>query len=117
MQLNHLDLPVSDLEGAVNYFVKGFGFERLQAPCEGMALLRGDGGFVLVLNQLEGAAVYPSGFHIGFLQPSDEAVHALYRRLADAGLPVPAPPAVSYGALAFYAEAPGGIHIEVSHRG
>lgn len=117
MQLNHLDLPVSDLEGSVNYFVKGFGFERLPAPCEGMAILRGDGGFVLVLNQPDGAVVYPPGFHIGFLQSSDEAVHACYQRLSSVGLPVPAPPAISYGALAFYAEAPGGVLIEVSHRG
>jgi catechol-2,3-dioxygenase len=117
MQLNHIDLPVRDLNDAINYFIQGFGFERLEAPCEGMAILRGDGGFVLVLNQCDGPAVYPAGFHIGFLQPSDDAVHAAYRRLADAGLPVPAPPVISYGVLAFYAEAPGGILIEVSHRG
>jgi catechol-2,3-dioxygenase len=117
MQLNHIDLPVSDLEGAVNYFVKGFGFERLATPVPGMAILRGEGGFVLVLNQSEQPVAYPPGFHIGFLQPSDDAVHTAYQRLAEAQLPLPAAPAVSYGVLAFYAEAPGGILIEVSHRG
>jgi catechol 2,3-dioxygenase-like lactoylglutathione lyase family enzyme len=117
MQLNHIDLPVSDLDGAVNYFEKGFGFERLATPVPGMAILRGDGGFVVVLNQTGQPVAYPPGFHIGFLQPSDDAVHAVYQRLADAGLPLPAPPAVSYGVLAFYADAPGGILIEVSHRG
>jgi hypothetical protein len=89
----------------------------LPAPCPGMAILRGEGGFVVVLNQPEGPVVYPPGFHIGFLQSSDAAVHAVYQRLAEAGLPLPAPPSVSYGALAFYAEAPGGLLIEVSHRG
>ena len=117
MQLNHIDLPVSDLEGAVNYFEKGFGFERLATPVPGMAILRGDGGFVVVLNQADQPVVYPPGFHIGFLQPSDEAVHAAYQRLVEAQLPLLAPPAVMYGVLAFYAEAPGGILIEVSHRG
>jgi len=116
MQLNHIDLPVSDLEAAVHYFEKGFGFQRLGAPAPGMAILRGTGGFVLVLNQLDGPVIYPQGFHIGFLQSSDEAVHAVYQHLADSGLPVPAPPARAWGALAFYAQAPGGILIEVSHR-
>jgi len=111
-----MDLPVSDLEAAADYFERGFGFERVPAPADGMAILRGEDGFALILQQAE-SVEYPPGFHIGFLQPSDEAVHAAYRRLLEAQLPAPAPPAVMYGVLAFYAEAPGGILIEVSHRG
>jgi len=116
MQLNHIDLPVSDLDACMDYFSRGFGFEQLAAPCPGMAILRGDDGFVLVLNEVPGVVNYPPGFHIGFLQASDEAVHAAHERLRLAGFSAPAP-AVSYGALAFYAEAPGGILIEISHRG
>jgi catechol 2,3-dioxygenase-like lactoylglutathione lyase family enzyme len=115
MKLNHIDLPVTELEAAADYFQRGFGFERLRAPAEGMAILRGEDGFALILQQA-GKVAYPPGFHIGFLQPSDDAVHAAYRRLADAGLPQPPAPAVSYGCLAFWCEAPGGILIEVSHR-
>ncbi|HEY0588439.1 MAG TPA: VOC family protein [Pseudoduganella sp.] len=115
MKLNHIDLPVTELDAAADYFQRGFGFERVRAPAEGMAILRGDDGFALILQQADNVA-YPPGFHIGFLQPSDDAVHAVYRRLADAGLPKPAAPAVSYGSLVFWCEAPGGILIEVSHR-
>ncbi len=115
MRLNHIDLPVADLEAAADYFQRGFGFERLPARAEGMAILRGEGGFALILQQAE-RADYPPGFHIGFLQSSDDAVHAAYQRLADAGLPLPSAPAVSYGCLAFWCQAPGGILVEVSHR-
>lgn len=115
MKLNHMDLPVTDLEAAADYFERGFGFERVPAPAEGMAILRGEDGFALILQQVRDVA-YPPGFHIGFLQPSDEAVHGAYRRLADAGLPLPPPPAVSYGCLSFWCQAPGGILVEVSHR-
>jgi catechol 2,3-dioxygenase-like lactoylglutathione lyase family enzyme len=115
MKLNHIDLPVSDLGAAADYFQRGFGFERMQAPADGMAILRGEGGFALILQQADKVA-YPPGFHIGFLQPSDDAVHAAYRRLADAGLPLPPAPAVSYGCLSFWCRAPGGILVEVSHR-
>lgn len=115
MKLNHIDLPVTDLEGAADYFQRGFGFQRAPAPADSMAILRGEDGFALIL-QRTGKAEYPPGFHIGFLQPSDDAVHAAYQRLADAGLPLPAAPATSYGCLAFWCHAPGGILIEVSHR-
>ncbi|WP_028104487.1 VOC family protein [Pseudoduganella violaceinigra] len=115
MKLNHIDLPVSDLVAAADYFQRGFGFERIAAPADGMAILRGTDGFALILQQVA-KAEYPDGFHIGFLQPSDEAVHAAYQRLADAGLPLPPAPALSHGCLAFWCHAPGGILIEVSHR-
>lgn len=115
MKLNHIDLPVTDLTGAADYFQRGFGFERVHAPVESMAILRGEDGFALILQQVE-KAEYPKAFHIGFLQASDDAVHAAYQRLADAGLPLPAAPATSYGCLAFWCHAPGGILIEVSHR-
>ena len=51
MKLNHIDLPVTDLEAAAHYFQHGFGFERLHAPAEGMAILRGEDGFALILQQ------------------------------------------------------------------
>jgi len=115
MKLNHIDLPVTDLEAAADYFQRGFGFTRVRAPAEGMAILRAEDGFALILQQAENVE-YPASFHIGFLQASDEAVHAVYQRLSDAGLPMPPAPAVSYGCLAFWCRAPGGILIEVSHR-
>ncbi|MGW8393663.1 VOC family protein [Pseudoduganella sp. HUAS MS19] len=115
MKLNHIDLPVTDLEAAADYFQRGFGFERVRAPTQGMAILRGEDGFALILQQAAHVE-YPPGFHIGFLQPSDEAVHAAYQRLSGSGLQLPPAPAVRYGCLAFWCQAPGGVLIEVSHR-
>jgi catechol 2,3-dioxygenase-like lactoylglutathione lyase family enzyme len=113
MRLNHLDLPVPDLPAATRYFTQGFGFDLLRDGAD-MAILRGEDGFILVLNRGEGR--YPDGFHIGFLQPSDDAVHAAHARLIDAGIAAPAPE-VRYGCLQFWCAAPGGVTIEVSHRG
>jgi len=115
MKLNHIDLPVTDLEGASDYFARGFGFERCPSAAPGMAILRGVDGFALILQQVE-EVEYPKGFHIGFLQPSDDAVHAAYTHLRNAGLPLPPPPAVNFGCLGFWCKAPGGIMVEVSHR-
>jgi hypothetical protein len=53
---------------------------------------------------------------VGFLQPSDAAVHALHGRLRDAGIDAPTP-AIAYGCLQFWLRAPGGVTIEISHRG
>jgi len=119
MRLNHLDLPVPDVAATADFFVRGFGFALLFMRGDDMALLRdedGNGdGFVLALSH-SAAPRYPDDFHVGFLQPSDAAVHALHSRLRAAGIDAPAP-AVSYGCLQFWVEAPGGVTVEISHRG
>ncbi len=113
MHLNHLDLPVRDVPAATRYFMRGFGFDVLRED-EQMAILRGEAGFVLVLTH--GAGRYPEGFHMGFLQASDDAVHAAHERLTAAGIAAPAPE-VKWGCLQFWCQAPGGLVIEISHRG
>ncbi|QGZ39007.1 catechol 2,3-dioxygenase-like lactoylglutathione lyase family enzyme [Pseudoduganella flava] len=113
MRLNHLDLPVPDVAAATDYFVRGFGFEPVHGGPR-MAVLLGADGFALVLSH--GEPRYPDGFHIGFLQPSDEAVHTAHSRLAAAGIAAPAPQRHD-GVLQFWCTAPGGVTIEISHRG
>jgi catechol 2,3-dioxygenase-like lactoylglutathione lyase family enzyme len=115
MHLNHLDLPVPDVAATADFFVRGFGFALLFTRGDEMALLRDGEGFVLALSRGTKPA-YPPDFHVGFLQPSDAAVHALHGRLRDAGIDAPAP-AIAYGCLQFWLRAPGGVTIEISHRG
>lgn len=115
MHLNHLDLPVPDVAATTDFFVRGFGFALLFQRGADMALLRDDDGFALVLTRAT-APRYPDDFHVGFLQPSDAAVHAVYRRLREAGIAAPAP-TVAHGCLQFWLAGPGGVRIEVSHRG
>ena len=115
MHLNHIDLPVPDVAAATAFFVDGFGFSLLSAP-PGMAILKGIGGTVLALSH-DPAPVYPKDFHIGFLQPTAQAVTEAYQHLLAAGIHVPEAPAMSYGALLFYCQVPGGIVVEISYRG
>jgi lactoylglutathione lyase len=115
MQLNHLDLSVPDV-GAAAFFVAGFGFCVLeQRGNGGMAILRGEGGFLLVLTRCP-EPQYPKTFHIGFLLPSEHAVTRAYEDLRAAGIDLPAAPAEMRGAFLFYCRVPGGILLEVAHR-
>lgn len=116
MKLNHIDLSVPDLRAAADFFVAGFGFATVAVrENDGMAILRGKDGFGLVLTH-DPAPAYPAAFHIGFLQPSAQAVLHAYERISAAGIATQGPPKESYGSLMFYCRVPGGIVVEVSHR-
>ncbi len=119
MQLNHLDLSVPDVASAVSFFEASFGFILVQAKGnDGMAILQGSDGFVLVLTRAQPAdqPLYPKTFHIGFQVPSEQAVMDAYQRIEGAGVNLPHPPRTMRGTLMFYCQAPGGILVEVSHR-
>jgi catechol-2,3-dioxygenase len=78
------------------------------------AMLRDDNGMVLTLIRAGRSqeVEYPGTFHIGFIQPSEEAVNEINRRLKEDGFDVP-PPARLHGSWTFYFRAPGGFAIEV----
>jgi lactoylglutathione lyase len=115
MQLNHFDLSVPDLDAAVAFFEKGFGFKVVNA-FDDMRILVGEGPFVLALTRCA-EPLYPESFHIGFLQASPEAVTQAYQRLLAAGIEVQAPPAHKFGAFIFHCHVPGGIPVEIAYRG
>ena len=52
------------------------------------------------------------GFHIGFIQDSEEDVNQINQRLRDDGYQVPKP-ARLHGSWTFYFQAPGGFTVEV----
>ena len=114
MQLNHFDLAVPDLAAAAAFFENGFGF-KVVSSFDGMRILCGDGGFVLALTECAEPR-YPESFHMGFLQPSREAVSRAYEKLRGAGIEVEAAPVDAYGAFIFHCRAPGGIKIEIAYR-
>jgi catechol 2,3-dioxygenase-like lactoylglutathione lyase family enzyme len=115
MQLNHLDLAVPDLAAAVAFFEHGFGFKVVNSFGDDLRILLGEGRFVLALTRCAEPR-YPESFHIGFLQPSADAVTEAYQRLRDAGIAVASAPASSHGAFLFHCRAPGGVLVEVSWR-
>ena len=118
MKLNHLNLTVSDVPAAHRFLEKYFGLRGFNGmePREGMSFMSDDGGMLLALfRSAKGAiAKYPAGFHVGFIQESEEQVSRINQRLRDDGYEVPKP-ARLHGSWTFYFEAPGGFLIEVLH--
>ncbi|QBD76100.1 VOC family protein [Ktedonosporobacter rubrisoli] len=110
MILNHVNLTVTDVSAAADFLEKYFGL-RSQGGNNGFRVLFDDRGLVLTL--MKGKNVnYPSTFHIGFGQPSEQHVNEINQRLKDDGFEVE-PPQRSH-AWTFYVQAPGGFSIEVA---
>jgi lactoylglutathione lyase len=116
MVLNHLNLAVTDVGAAKAFLETYFGLTATPGvgDDERFALLRDDAGMAVTLMRgAAGAEVsYPGTFHIGFIQPTEEAVNALNKRLAQGGHDV-RPPKHFHGSWTFYAKAPGGFSVEV----
>jgi len=83
-------------------------------PREAMSFLSDDNGMVLALFRVaRGAEVkYPTGFHVGFIQESEDRVNEINQRLREDGYEVPKP-ARLHGSWTFYFNAPGGFMVEV----
>lgn len=122
MQLNHLDLSVPDVAATATFFEAAFGFTLLKTKGNaGMAILRGDGGVVVVLTRAAPVdhppqPPYPKTFHIGFLVSSEAEVWTAWERVRSTGIEVPHEPQAVRGSLTFYFHAPGGIMVEVGRR-
>jgi lactoylglutathione lyase len=115
MILNHINLAVSDVQGARGFLMKYFGLDPKGMPGnDKIAFLRDENGMVLTLTNIDGATEvkYPGAFHIGFAQESPEKVDEINRRLKEDGFDVPAP-SKQHGSWTFYFRAPGGFVIEV----
>lgn len=125
MKLNHINLAVTDLQGATQFLTTYFGLRNEWQEAEAgegsgggsgekepkMTVLFDDDDFVLTLFKT-GQAKYPGIFHIGFFQENEEAVNEIYHRLKSDGFDVE-PPVQSHG-WTFTVLAPGGILIEVA---
>ena len=115
MKLNHLNLTVTDPMETHDFLAKYFGL-RSMGGNKNMAFLSDDDGAVISLTSprvaRETEVRYPASFHVGFIQPSADAVDALNQRLKADGYDVP-PPSSQHGSWTFYFEAPGGVVIEV----
>ena len=117
MKLNHLNLTVTDAAETAAFLEKYFGMRSLEGapPARStMAFLTDDNGMILTLirGRRGGPVEYPENFHVGFIQPSEERVNEINRRLKEDGFDVP-PPDRQHGSWTFYFRAPGGFTIEV----
>jgi lactoylglutathione lyase len=118
MKLNHINLAVTDVPAAATFLETYFGLRHIEGAPRDQSLdvLLDDDGLVLTLMRAGQAKEisYPGFFHVGFIQPSAEAVDELNRRLKDDGYD-PKPPRRFHGSWTFYFTAPGGFRVEVLH--
>ncbi len=115
MRLNHLNLTVTDVEETQTFLETYFGLITASgADRRNFALMHDDDDMVLALMApAAGRDVsYPPTFHIGFIQPTEDAVDELHQRLTDDGYTAPRPKRF-HGSWTFYFTAPGGFLIEV----
>jgi catechol 2,3-dioxygenase-like lactoylglutathione lyase family enzyme len=116
MKVNHLNLTVSNVPEAHHFLEKHFGLKGYGGgePGEAMSFLSDDNGMVLALfRAAKGTELkYPAGFHIGFIQESEERVNEINQRLREDGYDV-AKPSRLHGSWTFYFKAPGGFTVEV----
>ena len=86
MRLNHLDLHVPDVAATRDVLVSAFGLTEVGTRgANGLAILRDDAGLELVISRPvekfgggDAVSVGLNTYHIGFMQPSREAVDALF---------------------------------------
>lgn len=113
MRFNHLNLPVPDLDEAVEFLTTHFGMREVGRRKDFLAVLLDEAGFVLAVSK-DASPGYPKIFHVGFLQESKEDVETVYQRLTNAGVKVKGTPGPVHGSYGFYFTALGGVMFEVS---
>ena len=116
MKVNHINLTVSDVVATQELLVSYFGLRPIDAAKanQGFSALFDDDNSVITLIKAgkKEELRYPSTFHIGFIQPSEEKVNEINARLRQDGYEVD-PPQRLHGSWTFYFTAPGGFVIEV----
>lgn len=115
VNLNHLNLTVTDVQETYRFLETYFGMEG-RGGNNNIAFLTDGNGMILTLTGMKLGGLteveYPANFHIGFGQPNEEAVNAINARLKADGYDVPEP-SRQHGSWTFYFTAPGGFTIEV----
>lgn len=118
--LNHTNLTTYNVSGLTEFFCSVFGFQPVDKRGDKFAVLRNEDGFVLTLmfdKSMTPEHGYPGLFHVGFLQPTQEAVDAMHQSMSAHNYTAPKPEVLERGGpptYGFYFDAPGGVLVEVS---
>jgi catechol-2,3-dioxygenase len=118
--LNHTNLTTYDVPALTAFFTSVFHFHLLGQRGGKLSVMRNPEGFVLTLmhdKRMTPEQGYPGLFHVGFLQPTQQAVDEMYQTLSAANYAAPQPAKLQRGgpaAYGFYCNAPGGVMVEVS---
>lgn len=116
MNLNHINLVVSDVTAAVELFETYFNFNCIEIKGDNIvAILKGVNGFTLVIMKDKyGTATYPDAFHIGFMMDSELEVTETYQLLKNGSVAVGQAPSKIRDSFGFYFSYDN-IMIEVGH--
>jgi len=115
MKLNHIDLQVSNVSRAREFFEAHFGLRCTFQRREELALMEDDAGLSFGVSNLFGSAppVYPPDFHIGFILGSEAEVRAIHGRLRSAGVTIKTDLSRGGPNIYFMCVGPDGFVIEV----
>jgi catechol-2,3-dioxygenase len=120
--LNHTNLTTYDVPALTGFFTSVFDFQVVNERAGKFAVLTNGDGFVLTLmydKRMTPEQGYPGLFHVGFLQPTQQAVDQMYEALRARNYEAPRPNRLQRGGpptYGFYCNAPGGVLVEVSSR-
>ena len=118
--LNHTNLTSYNVPALKEFFCRVFDFQVLDERGDKLAVLRNSDGFLLTLmydKRMSPEQGYPGMFHVGFLQPTQQAVDLMHEALSARSYMAPKPTKLQRGgsaAYGFYYQAPGGVMVEVS---
>jgi catechol 2,3-dioxygenase-like lactoylglutathione lyase family enzyme len=115
LKLNHVDLQVSNVDVAREFFENHFGLRRIYQRAGQLALLKDDAGLELGVSNLRCSPppTYPSDFHVGFVLDRADAVRKVYARFRDGGVRIKMELREGGPNLFFVCEGPEGIPIEI----
>ena len=119
MKLNHLNLPVENVNESRNFFENYFDFKCIEEKGnDALVVLKGSDDFILVLMSesfnRDAHSSFPSAFHVGFLVDTKEEVIEQYNKLKNGNVALKNEPKNMRGIFGFYFMSPGNILIEVS---
>ena len=116
MTINHLNLIVTDVKNAVQFFEAYFNFScTLIKGDHVIAVLKNEEQFTLVIMaSKKGDVAYPEDFHIGFMVDSTEAVEKLHKKLTDGNIAITRAPQKIRDSYGFYFHFDN-LFVEVGH--
>jgi catechol 2,3-dioxygenase-like lactoylglutathione lyase family enzyme len=115
MNVNHIDLQVSNVSAAREFFEKNFGLRCVFQRREELAMLEDDNGLSLGVSNLFNSPppVYPPDFHIGFILERESEVRQAHERLRRSGVRIKTDLSRGGPNIYFMCVGPDGIGIEV----
>src|ERR1700726_4127298 len=106
--MNHTNLTTYNVPALTEFFCSVFGFQLIEKRADKLSVLRNAEGFVLTLmydKRMTPEQGYPGLFHIGFLQPTQDAVDSMHEALTARNYTAPKPAKLRRGgpeACGFY---------------